>query len=205
MTPGWHQALCRSTKNLWSAVHQCSRGWYSPGHGVRWRGCGVSQGTWCGSKGSHVAPTDPQVLSFLPHRLYLGNPMDPPDILGVDPSAARPTQLPGRAKSERLFPFPRPVSCAKPLSPCPAARAMGWTLSFPSLLPLAFRRPGGAEVTGCIVTWPCATASSVGGQWLCPAGLCPAALRPGPSSCPSLPWLGSPVREISTELPQGGS
>ncbi|CAN9503082.1 unnamed protein product [Ophioblennius macclurei] len=30
--------------------------------------------------------------------LYLGNPMDPPDVLGSDLSAARPTQLPGRAK-----------------------------------------------------------------------------------------------------------
>ncbi|XP_030631175.1 tyrosine kinase, non-receptor, 2b [Chanos chanos] len=30
--------------------------------------------------------------------LYLGNPMDPPDVLGLDLNAARPTQLPGRAK-----------------------------------------------------------------------------------------------------------
>ncbi|XP_066513160.1 activated CDC42 kinase 1-like [Hoplias malabaricus] len=30
--------------------------------------------------------------------LYLGNPMDPPDVLGLDPNVARPTQLPGRAK-----------------------------------------------------------------------------------------------------------
>uniref|UniRef100_A0A3B3SW34 Activated CDC42 kinase 1 n=1 Tax=Paramormyrops kingsleyae TaxID=1676925 RepID=A0A3B3SW34_9TELE len=30
--------------------------------------------------------------------LYLGNPMDPPDVLGFDPNTARPTQLPGRAK-----------------------------------------------------------------------------------------------------------
>uniref|UniRef100_A0A3Q1HQG0 Activated CDC42 kinase 1 n=1 Tax=Acanthochromis polyacanthus TaxID=80966 RepID=A0A3Q1HQG0_9TELE len=30
--------------------------------------------------------------------LYLGNPMDPPDVLGVDLGTARPTQLPGRAK-----------------------------------------------------------------------------------------------------------
>ncbi|XP_070829836.1 tyrosine kinase, non-receptor, 2b isoform X3 [Chaetodon trifascialis] len=30
--------------------------------------------------------------------LYLGNPMDPPDVLGVDLSGARPTQLPGRAR-----------------------------------------------------------------------------------------------------------
>ncbi|XP_069574332.1 tyrosine kinase, non-receptor, 2b isoform X2 [Brachyistius frenatus] len=37
--------------------------------------------------------------------LYLGNPMDPPDVLGLDLSAARPTQLPGRSKKE---PPPRP-------------------------------------------------------------------------------------------------
>ncbi|XP_047223670.1 tyrosine kinase, non-receptor, 2b isoform X3 [Girardinichthys multiradiatus] len=37
--------------------------------------------------------------------LYLGNPMDPPDVLGVDLSAARPIQLPGRTKKE---PPPRP-------------------------------------------------------------------------------------------------
>ncbi|KAJ8384321.1 hypothetical protein AAFF_G00206780 [Aldrovandia affinis] len=37
--------------------------------------------------------------------LYLGNPMDPPDILGLDLKATRPTQLPGRAKKE---PPPRP-------------------------------------------------------------------------------------------------
>lgn len=35
----------------------------------------------------------------LPFSLYLGNPMDPPDVLGVDPNA-RPLNLPGRAKSE---------------------------------------------------------------------------------------------------------
>lgn len=38
-------------------------------------------------------------------ELYLGNPMDPPDVLGVDLSLARPTQLQGRAKRE---PPPRP-------------------------------------------------------------------------------------------------
>ncbi|NWH35350.1 ACK1 kinase, partial [Chloropsis hardwickii] len=45
--------------------------------------------------------TNPQHCWGFPDKideLYLGNPMDPPDILGVDPSAARPTQLPGRAK-----------------------------------------------------------------------------------------------------------
>lgn len=31
--------------------------------------------------------------------LYLGNPMDPPDVLGMEPGIARPTQLPNRAKS----------------------------------------------------------------------------------------------------------
>ncbi|XP_056276226.1 tyrosine kinase, non-receptor, 2b isoform X7 [Pseudoliparis swirei] len=38
--------------------------------------------------------------------LYLGNPMDPPDVLSVDLSGARPTQLPGRAQKEP--PPPRP-------------------------------------------------------------------------------------------------
>ncbi|XP_075954473.1 activated CDC42 kinase 1-like isoform X3 [Anarhichas minor] len=37
--------------------------------------------------------------------LYLGNPMDPPDVLGADLSGARLTQLPGRARKE---PPPRP-------------------------------------------------------------------------------------------------
>ncbi|XP_051555597.1 activated CDC42 kinase 1-like isoform X2 [Myxocyprinus asiaticus] len=30
--------------------------------------------------------------------LYLGNPMDPPDVLGLELNSARPTQLPGRTK-----------------------------------------------------------------------------------------------------------
>ncbi|KAM4042825.1 activated CDC42 kinase 1 isoform 2-T2 [Anomaloglossus baeobatrachus] len=38
-------------------------------------------------------------------ELYLGNPMDPPDILGLDQGTPKPTQLPGRAKRE---PPPRP-------------------------------------------------------------------------------------------------
>ncbi|KAM6908022.1 activated CDC42 kinase 1 [Lycodopsis pacificus] len=37
--------------------------------------------------------------------LYLGNPMDPPDVLGMDPSTARPTKLPNRSKKQ---PPPRP-------------------------------------------------------------------------------------------------
>lgn len=50
-----------------------------------------------------MAPCLPCALSC---RLYLGNPMDPPDLLGVDLNAARPTQLPGRAKSKRCSPPP---------------------------------------------------------------------------------------------------
>ncbi|XP_034743837.1 tyrosine kinase, non-receptor, 2b isoform X1 [Etheostoma cragini] len=52
--------------------------------------------------------TNPHRCWGFPDRiddLYLGNPMDPPDVLAVDPSSARPTQLPGRAKKE---PPPRP-------------------------------------------------------------------------------------------------
>ncbi|XP_029384944.1 activated CDC42 kinase 1 [Echeneis naucrates] len=37
--------------------------------------------------------------------LYLGNPMDPPDILGMESGIARPTKLPNRAKKQ---PPPRP-------------------------------------------------------------------------------------------------
>ncbi|KAI3354878.1 hypothetical protein L3Q82_004676 [Scortum barcoo] len=37
--------------------------------------------------------------------LYLGNPMDPPDVLGMDSGTARPTKLPNRAKKQ---PPPRP-------------------------------------------------------------------------------------------------
>ncbi|KAM6971714.1 activated CDC42 kinase 1 isoform 1-T1 [Tautogolabrus adspersus] len=37
--------------------------------------------------------------------LYLGNPMDPPDVLGMDGGTARPTKLPNRAKKQ---PPPRP-------------------------------------------------------------------------------------------------
>ncbi|XP_062260248.1 tyrosine kinase, non-receptor, 2b isoform X2 [Platichthys flesus] len=47
--------------------------------------------------------------------LYLGNPLDPPDVLSLDLSGTRPTQLPGRSKKE---PPPRPpqpaVSIKKP-------------------------------------------------------------------------------------------
>ncbi|XP_068196199.1 tyrosine kinase, non-receptor, 2b isoform X2 [Antennarius striatus] len=52
--------------------------------------------------------SDPHRCWGFPDRiddLYLGNPLDPPDVLGVDLTGARPTQLPGRAKQE---PPPRP-------------------------------------------------------------------------------------------------
>ncbi|KAM4728246.1 activated CDC42 kinase 1-like isoform 2-T3 [Anableps anableps] len=52
--------------------------------------------------------TNPHRCWGFPDRiddLYLGNPMDPPDVLGIDLSTARPTQLLGRTKKE---PPPRP-------------------------------------------------------------------------------------------------
>ncbi|XP_028987394.1 activated CDC42 kinase 1 isoform X3 [Betta splendens] len=45
--------------------------------------------------------------------LYLGNPMDPPDVLGSDLSAARPTQLQGRAKKEPPLRPPQPAVLIK--------------------------------------------------------------------------------------------
>lgn len=45
--------------------------------------------------------TNPHSCWGFPDRiddLYLGNPMDPPDVVGVDLGSARPTQLPGRSK-----------------------------------------------------------------------------------------------------------
>ena len=46
-----------------------------------------------------IDPTTVIKSACLPFSLYLGNPMDPPDVLGADPNA-RPLNLPGRAKSE---------------------------------------------------------------------------------------------------------
>uniref|UniRef100_A0A672T310 Activated CDC42 kinase 1 n=1 Tax=Sinocyclocheilus grahami TaxID=75366 RepID=A0A672T310_SINGR len=45
--------------------------------------------------------TDPHRSWGAPDKiddLYLGNPMDPPDVLGMDSNAAKPTMLPNRAK-----------------------------------------------------------------------------------------------------------
>ncbi|XP_031410905.1 activated CDC42 kinase 1 isoform X6 [Meleagris gallopavo] len=50
----------------------------------------------------HIQMND--IITVIEGRLYLGNPMDPPDVLGVDLSAARPTQLPGRAKKPSYDP-----------------------------------------------------------------------------------------------------
>ncbi|KTF74629.1 hypothetical protein cypCar_00046246 [Cyprinus carpio] len=49
--------------------------------------------------------TNPHRCWGFPDRidnLYLGNPMDPPDVLGLELNSARPTQLPGRTKSEQM-------------------------------------------------------------------------------------------------------
>ncbi|KAM9459641.1 activated CDC42 kinase 1-like isoform 3-T3 [Salvelinus alpinus] len=63
--------------------------------------------------------TDPHRCWGFPDRiddLYLGNPMDPPDVLGLDLNAARPTQLPGRAKKEAPTRPPQPLVLVK--KPC---------------------------------------------------------------------------------------
>uniref|UniRef100_A0A674DWV8 Activated CDC42 kinase 1 n=1 Tax=Salmo trutta TaxID=8032 RepID=A0A674DWV8_SALTR len=63
--------------------------------------------------------TDPHRCWGFPDRiddLYLGNPMDPPDVLGLDLNAARPTQLPGRAKKEAPTRPPQPSVLVK--KPC---------------------------------------------------------------------------------------
>ncbi|AWP04485.1 putative activated CDC42 kinase 1 [Scophthalmus maximus] len=49
-------------------------------------------------------------------ELYLGNPMDPPDVLGLDLSGTRPTQLPGRTKKDRPPRPPQPAVLIK--KPC---------------------------------------------------------------------------------------
>uniref|UniRef100_A0A8D2J6W2 Activated CDC42 kinase 1 n=1 Tax=Varanus komodoensis TaxID=61221 RepID=A0A8D2J6W2_VARKO len=51
--------------------------------------------------------TNPQQCWGFPDKideLYLGNPMDPPDVLGMDWNAARPTQLPGRNRKPSYDP-----------------------------------------------------------------------------------------------------
>lgn len=122
--------------------------------------------------------------------------MDPPDILGVDPSTARPTQLPGRAKSEQLFLFSLPAGCAKPPSLCPAARVMGCNpLLYTSLLLLASCKSGSSWGIGacCHLAmcycqqrgWPAALPG-----WTLPH--CPSSRSLAPSQSPAagLPGAG---------------
>ncbi|KAJ6655493.1 hypothetical protein lerEdw1_005071 [Lerista edwardsae] len=74
--------------------------------------------------------TNPQQCWGFPDKideLYLGNPMDPPDVLGVDLHSARPTQLPGRSKREPPPRPPQPLILLKkpsydPVSEDPPAR-----------------------------------------------------------------------------------
>ncbi|XP_077204161.1 activated CDC42 kinase 1 isoform X2 [Paroedura picta] len=111
--------------------------------------------------------TNPQQCWGFPDKideLYLGNPMDPPDILGVDLNAARPTQLPGRSKKPSYDPVSEeddPLSsglkrlCLKKPGPArglrltkPSARISGTKVAERLLLP----RPKGSSVTGTEVT-----------------------------------------------------
>lgn len=58
-----------------------------------------------------LATTTPRRRPLTPgslHRLYLGNPMDPPDLLSVELSASRPPQHLGRVKSKSPPPSWRP-------------------------------------------------------------------------------------------------
>ncbi|XP_054840114.1 activated CDC42 kinase 1 isoform X2 [Eublepharis macularius] len=107
--------------------------------------------------------TNPQQSWGFPDKideLYLGNPMDPPDILGVDLNAARPTQLPGRAKKPSYDPVSEeddPLStnlkrlCLKKPGlrlAKPSARVSGTKVGERLLLP----RHKGSSVTGNEVT-----------------------------------------------------
>ncbi|XP_064194911.1 activated CDC42 kinase 1 isoform X6 [Anguilla rostrata] len=75
--------------------------------------------------------------------LYLGNPMDPPDILGLDFKAARPTQLPGRAKKE---PPPRPPQPALLVQkPCYDPVTEDEEQSASGLKRLSLKRPGSVK------------------------------------------------------------
>ncbi|XP_070829835.1 tyrosine kinase, non-receptor, 2b isoform X2 [Chaetodon trifascialis] len=75
--------------------------------------------------------------------LYLGNPMDPPDVLGVDLSGARPTQLPGRARKE---PPPRPPQPAVLIKkPCYDAVNDDEDLTSAGLKRLSLRKTGSVK------------------------------------------------------------
>ncbi|KAI1882751.1 hypothetical protein AGOR_G00238160 [Albula goreensis] len=75
--------------------------------------------------------------------LYLGNPMDPPDILGLGSKAARPTQLPGRAKKE---PPPRPPQPAMFVQkPCYDPVTEDEDQSTSGLKRLSLKKPGSVK------------------------------------------------------------
>ncbi|XP_041697479.1 activated CDC42 kinase 1 isoform X1 [Coregonus clupeaformis] len=72
--------------------------------------------------------------------LYLGNPMDPPDVLGLDLNAARPTQLPGRTKKEAPPRPPQPVVLVK--KPCYDSVTEDEELTASGLKRLSLRKAG---------------------------------------------------------------
>ncbi|XP_040534575.1 activated CDC42 kinase 1 isoform X1 [Gallus gallus] len=87
--------------------------------------------------------TNPQQCWGFPDKideLYLGNPMDPPDVLGVDLSTARPTQLPGRAKRQPPPRPPQPSILLTSKSGCSGSR-QPCSCPFSSLLAPFFQEP----------------------------------------------------------------
>ncbi|XP_058501752.1 tyrosine kinase, non-receptor, 2b isoform X4 [Solea solea] len=76
-------------------------------------------------------------------ELYLGNPMDPPDVLGLDLSAFRPAQLPGRTKKD---PPPRPPQPAVLIKkPCYDPVNEDEDLSAAGLKRLSLRKTGSVK------------------------------------------------------------
>ncbi|XP_034071350.1 tyrosine kinase, non-receptor, 2b isoform X2 [Gymnodraco acuticeps] len=71
--------------------------------------------------------------------LYLSNPMDPPDVLGVDPNA-RPLNLPGRAKKDPPLRPPQPAVILK--KPCYDAVNDEEDLTSAGLKRLSLRKTG---------------------------------------------------------------
>ncbi|XP_015216713.2 activated CDC42 kinase 1 isoform X2 [Lepisosteus oculatus] len=88
--------------------------------------------------------------------LYLGNPMDPPDVLGMDFNTARPTQLPGRAKKEPPPRPPQPVILVK--KPCYDPVTEEDDLTASGLKKLYLKKPG--SVKGLKLAKPAAWVSA---------------------------------------------
>uniref|UniRef100_A0A7N5ZRQ9 Activated CDC42 kinase 1 n=1 Tax=Anabas testudineus TaxID=64144 RepID=A0A7N5ZRQ9_ANATE len=86
--------------------------------------------------------------------LYLGNPMDPPDVLGMDSGIARPTKLPNRAKSKFIQALALLIMiffvchsiilflCKRPFDVCPSSPQ-----DTPSILDWPLPQPAYDEVT----------------------------------------------------------